>query len=144
MFLSDSSFFNTTSMQKLFKVSGFLFAIFIIYGGVNHFLQPDFYLPFVPGFLPFSKAIVYVSGILEIVFGIAYFIPIFRILGAWGIFLLMLLFLPIHILDCFVEAPAIGSKLAAYIRLPVQFVFVALAWKMKEMAKAAATSGGNT
>ena len=25
-----------------------IFAIFMIYGGVNHFLKPDMYLPFIP------------------------------------------------------------------------------------------------
>jgi uncharacterized membrane protein len=122
-------------MKKLFQILGFLFASFIIYGGVNHFLKPDFYLPFVPDFLPYARPIVYVSGIFEIVFGAAYFIPQFRTTGAWGILLLMLAFLPLHIMDVLIDAPAIGSKTAAYVRLPVQLLFIALSWKMKEMAK---------
>lgn len=123
-------------MQKLLQVLGFLFAAFIAFGGMQHFIKPDSYLPFVPSFLPFAKPIVYISGVLEIVFGVAYFIPKLRLIGAWGILILMLAFLPIHLMDVFADAPAIGSKTAAYVRLFVQFLFIALPWKMKEMAKA--------
>lgn len=122
-------------LNKIFKVLGFFFALFIIYGGVQHFLKPDFYLPFVPSFLPLPMPIIYGSGVLEIIFGIAYFIPKFRYIGAWGILILMLIFLPIHVLDVFMDAPSIGSKTAAYIRLPVQFLFIALSWKMVNMSK---------
>ena len=43
----------------------------------------------------------------------------------------MLLFLPIHISDVFSEAPAVGSHNAALIRLPVQFLLIFIAWKVK-------------
>lgn len=122
-------------LNKTFKVLGYIFALFITYGGVQHFLKADFYLPFVPSIFPFAMAIIYISGILEIVFGVAYSIPKFRLIGAWGILALMLVFLPIHAADIFLDAPAIGSKTAAYIRLPVQFLFIALSWKMVDIAK---------
>jgi uncharacterized membrane protein len=122
-------------LNKIFKILGFIFALFIAYGGVQHFLKTQFYLPFVPSILPFAMPIIYASGILEVVFGVAYFIPKYRLIGAWGIFILMLIFLPIHFADVFIDAPAIGSKTAAYVRLPVQFLFIALSWKMVNMAK---------
>lgn len=122
-------------LNKIFKVLGFIFALFIILGGVQHFLKAEFYLPFIPSFLPFAMLIIYISGILEVAFGVAYFIPKFRLIGAWGILVLMLIFLPIHVADVFLDAPAIGSKTVAYIRLPIQFLFIALSWKMVDMAK---------
>ncbi len=121
--------------NKIFQFLGFIFALFIIFGGVQHFLKPDFYLPFVPSFLPFSIPIIYFSGVLEIAFGIAYFIPKYRTLGAWGILTLMLIFLPIHVADIFLDNPAIGSKTAAYVRLAVQFLFILLSWQMLQKAK---------
>ncbi len=54
-----------------------------------------------------------------------------EIIGAWGILILMLLFLPIHISDVFSETPAVGSHNAALIRLPVQFLLIFIAWKVK-------------
>ena len=122
-------------LNKVFKVLGFIFARFIVYGGVQHFLEAEFYSPFVPSVFPFAMPIIYLSGILEVVFGVAYFIPKYRLIGAWGIFILMVVFLPIHLADVFIDAPAIGSKTAAYVRLPVQFLFIVLSWKMVDMAK---------
>jgi uncharacterized membrane protein len=119
------------TMKNVWVVARILFAIFIIFAGVQHFLKPEFYAVFVPSFLPFNTAIIYASGILEIILGIMLIIPKYAKQGAWGIFILMLIFLPIHVWDVFSANPAIGSQKAALIRLPIQFVFIALAWKLK-------------
>lgn len=119
-------------MKKLFwNIIKIILALFMIYGGVQHFVKPDFYLPFVPSFLPYPMAIIYISGIIEIVLGIALLLSKkYAKLGALGVLVLMILFLPIHIWDVFSETPAIGSHSAALIRLPIQFVLIALAWKV--------------
>ena len=41
-----------------------------------------------------------------------------------GIFILLILFLPIHIWDATTIKPAIGSKKLAYIRIPLQFLLM--------------------
>ncbi|MBD1262148.1 DoxX family membrane protein [Maribacter polysiphoniae] len=108
-----------------------LLAIFMVYGGIQHFVKPDFYIPFVPSFLPYAMVIVYISGLVEIVLGVALLLnKKYAKFGALGVLLLMILFLPIHIWDVFSENPAIGSHNAALIRLPVQFVLIALAGKV--------------
>lgn len=111
-----------------------LFAIFMAYAGIQHLINPNFYAPFVPAFLPFSMAIIYISGIVEILLGLMLLIPKYVKIGAYGIMLLMFAFLPIHIWDVFLDNPAIGSHQAALIRLPVQFIFIAIAWKIKSNA----------
>jgi uncharacterized membrane protein len=114
--------------MKIFKlILTYLFGAFMIFGGVNHFLKPAMYLPFVPDFLP-AEAINYLSGIAEIVCGLGVFIPKFRSWATLGILVMMLVFLPLHIWDVFKEKPAIGSHEATLIRLPVQFLFIAWAW----------------
>jgi uncharacterized membrane protein len=110
-----------------------LFAIFMFMGGVQHFLKPDFYIPFVPTFLPFTMAIIYLSGLVEIVLGLMLIFKKYARMAALGIFILMILFLPIHIWDVFADVPAIGSHKAALIRLPVQFLFMAIAWKIQQV-----------
>lgn len=123
------------NMKIFWIVVRVLFAFFMIFGGVQHFLKPDFYIPFVPSFLPFTTAIIYVSGIIEILLGILLFIPKYAKIGALGVLLLMLIFLPIHVWDVFSATPAIGSHEAALIRLPVQFLFIAIAWKIRDTLK---------
>jgi len=105
----------------------FLFGAFMIFGGVNHFLKPEMYYPFIPDFLP-QSFINLSSGVLEIVLGVGAFIPATRSKATMGIFILMILFLPLHIWDVFKEHPAIGSHLAAIIRVPVQFLFIFITW----------------
>jgi len=117
-------------MKQIFwNVIKIILALFIIYGGVQHFLKPDFYLPFVPSFLPYKMMIIYASGIVEIILGITLLLnQRYAKYGALGILFLMLLFLPIHIWDVFSETPAIGDHEAALIRLPIQFLLIALSW----------------
>jgi len=110
-----------------------LFALFMIMGGVQHFLKADFYLPFVPSFLPFPMTIIYVSGFVEIALGLLLLFRKYAKIAAVGIFMLMLLFLPVHIWDIITDTPAIGSHKAALIRLPLQFLFLAIAWKIKQV-----------
>ena len=122
-------------MKVVWIVLRVIFALFMIYAGIQHFVKPDFYIPFVPSFLPFTTAIIYASGILELLFGIMLLIPKYAQQGAMGILLLMLIFLPIHVWDVFSATPAIGSHKAALIRLAVQFLFIAIAWKLRNTAR---------
>lgn len=114
-------------MKNIKLILTFLFGAFMIFGGVNHFIKPDIYNAFIPEFLP-QKGINYLVGIIEIVLGIGVFIPRYRSLATLGILVMMLLFLPLHIIDVFKEFPAIGSHQAALIRLPIQFLFILWAW----------------
>jgi len=119
---------------KIWTAVRVLFAIFMIMGGVQHFIKPEFYLPFVPSFLPFPVAIIYLSGLIEIGLGLPLFFKTYTRAAALGIFILMLLFLPIHIWDVFSDTPAIGNHKAALTRLPFQFMFMAIAWKIKQVS----------
>ncbi len=108
-------------------------AIFMLYGGIQHFVATAFYWPFVPGFLPFKMAIIYISGFLEIAVGILLLFKKSQGVAAMALLVLMLVFLPIHIWDVFSETPAIGSTQAALVRLPVQLLFIAISWKLKKI-----------
>lgn len=114
-------------MKNLKLILTFLFGAFMIFGGVNHFIKPEMYAPFIPDFLP-SLAVNYLAGVVEIALGVGVFIPSYRFMATFGILIMMLVFLPLHIFDVFKENPAIGSHQAAIIRLPVQFLFIAWAW----------------
>jgi len=106
----------------------------MIYAGVQHFLKPDFFVPYVPKFLPLKMEIVYVSGVFEVLFGLLLFFKKYAKIAATGIFVLLLLFLPIHLWDVIAETPVIGSKTAAWIRFPIQFLLLFIIWKIKNNA----------
>lgn len=95
-------------------------------------MKPSFFNVFVPDFLIYKTTIIYLSGIIEVVLGIMLVIPKYSRVAATGILILMLIFLPIHIWDVFSDTPAIGSHKAALIRLPIQFVLIALAFKFRK------------
>ncbi|MCM4152376.1 DoxX family membrane protein [Arenibacter sp. N53] len=121
-------------MKLFWTILKILLALFMLYAGVQHFLKPTFYLSFVPPFLPFKMLVIYLSGILEIVLGVLLLLPTYAKLGATGILWLMIIFLPIHIWDVFLEQPAIGSHEAAMVRLPIQFIIIGMAWAVGKYA----------
>ena len=119
-------------MRVIFYViASILLAVLMMVSGIQHLWNPNFYMPFVPEFLPFPLAIVYLSGIVELLLGVVtlFLNQKYTKYGLLGIFFLMLIFLPLHIADAFREPPIIGSPNLAYIRLVIQFLLVWLSWK---------------
>lgn len=103
----------------------------MIGGGVNHFIRPNPYLKIIPQFFPVPLLIVYLSGLVEIALGAGLLLnKSLASKAAFGIFTLMIIFLPLHIWDMFRDTPAIGSHTLAYIRFPLQLLFIYLAYKV--------------
>ena len=114
--------------MRLFKiVVRFFLATILIISGIAHFMTPEMYLPFIPDFLP-KSLINLLAGGVEIILAVGIFVPAFSKRALQGILLLMIVFLPIHILDAFKENPAIGSKTAALVRIAIQLVLIYLPW----------------
>ena len=119
-------------MNLIYLVFIILLGLLLIAGGIAHFRIPGLSDPFIPDFLP--KDLVHIGvGVTELVLGVGIFIPQLRTQAAWGIFILMLCFLPLHALDLFREKPAIGSLKLAIIRIPFQFLFIYMAWYVAKM-----------
>ncbi|QDP86615.1 hypothetical protein FNJ88_01615 [Chryseobacterium sp. SNU WT5] len=99
--------------------------------GVYHLFNPEFYVPIVPSFLPFPLAIVYGSGMVELLLGVItlFLNHKYTKYGMLGIFILMVIFLPLHIADALKDQPVIGSHTVAYVRLVIQFLLIWLSWK---------------
>ena len=116
--------------MKVLKITFlYLLAFILISGGINHFAMPEYYNAFIPeGIDPIMAN--YFAGILEICLGVGLIILKSRRISALGITFLMIAFLPLHVIDVFVDEPAIGSKLMAYIRLPFQFLFIFWPWEI--------------
>lgn len=115
-------------MLYVHKGLRFMLGIFLILAGANHFLQPGFYIPIIPAFVPFKPFVIAASGWIEVLLGVGLFVPGIWRKADWGVVGLMIVFLPIHIFDLFREDPAVGTHQIAFIRLLVQGVFIAWAW----------------
>jgi len=111
-----------------------LLALFIIYAGVQHFVNPEFFLKVIPPFLmTIGYPIVYISGIIEITIGALMLTNKYQRIGALSFMWLMLFFLPLHIWDVFAANPFTGSQQNALIRLAMQFVLIGLPWKLQQL-----------
>jgi uncharacterized membrane protein len=121
------TFGNKTKMEIIKLILTFLFGIFMLGNGMYHFSKPETYFPFIPNFLP-KATINYLVAVIEILVGISVFIPQTRHFGGLIILIMMIAFLPIHIIDTFRQNPLIGTKQIAFQRLGLQLVFVLWAW----------------
>jgi uncharacterized membrane protein len=92
-----------------------------------HVIKPKLFRKFIPKFLP-KLAVNYIFGGLEFLLGMGLFFTETVKNAAIGIFLLLFLFLPIHIWDANKSRPAIGSKTVAFIRIPLQFLLMYAAY----------------
>jgi uncharacterized membrane protein len=114
-------------MDNLIIIFKIIFGIFLVYAGFMHFKKPKFFNGFIPNFLP-KLTVNYVFGFIEFVLGIGLFLNQTTKNAALGTFVLMLLFLPVHIWDLTKKRPAIGSKKLAIIRIPLQFLLMYCAY----------------
>ncbi len=104
-------------------------AVFFVVAGANHFLNPDFYVPMMPPYLPAHLELVYLSGVFEIFGGILVLVPRVRAMAGWGLVALLMAIFPanIHMAlspEQFPELPVF----AHYLRLPFQALFIAWAY----------------
>ncbi len=70
---------------------------FYLVAGVNHFVTPDFYLPLIPPFFTNPEWINILSGVAEVLLGLGVLYLPTRKRAAWGIFGMLLCFIPSHV-----------------------------------------------
>ena len=112
-------------------LSLFGLSVFFVYFGIDHFVNPDFYLSIMPPAFPLHAEAVYISGFFEILGGICVLIPSLRKLAGWGLIALLVSVYPANIYMAInPEAfPEISIGLL-YFRLPLQFLFIYWAYSI--------------
>ncbi len=120
-------------MRRLFRI---LLGIFFIAGGLAHFAQPETYLQMMPSILPAPLALIYVSGVFEILGGVGVLIQRTRRWAGIGLVALLVAVFPANVYMA-VEQIAIpglpSSPAALWGRLPIQIVFIAwVVWCTRE------------
>jgi uncharacterized membrane protein len=117
------------AMQKLRTLSAWVMGLAYIAAGITHFWHPDFYLKIMPPYLPSHGLLVDLSGVAEIVLGLLMLLPVTRKLAAWGIIVMLIVFMIVHI--HMVMSPQLFKDVPGYLlwlRIPLQFVLILWAY----------------
>ena len=115
-------------------ISIYIMCVFYIIVGIKHFQDPGWFVQIIPPILPYKYALVYISGLFEVLLGVLLMIPKFQSTAAKGLIILLICVYPANIYLAQTNGAALGiSPLIAWGRLPFQFVFIGLAyWHTKE------------
>ena len=125
-------------MNILKCISIYVMSILYIYVGIHHFIDTKSFLIIIPPYLQtIGLELIYLSGFFEIILGILLIIPKYRKIASYGIILLLIAVYPANIYLAFNEEPqnlmGISSFMASWVRLPLQFIFIGLAyWHSKD------------
>lgn len=93
-----------------------------ILAGIFHFIKPKMYMRIMPRYIPNHKAMVYLSGVAEIILGIGLCFAITQHLAIYGIITMLAAFLLVHFYMLSNEKAAAGiPKWVLVFRLPLQF-----------------------
>ena len=115
-----------------------ILAVFMVFAGANHFVAPATYDAMMPDVLPAHRALVYVSGVAEILGGLGLILPATRKLAAWGLIALFLAVFPANLNMAINGLPLGDNQLPSWAlwgRLPLQVVLIAWAyWFTREPA----------
>jgi len=104
-------------------------SVFFVIAGANHFLDPDFYLRMMPGYLPAHGFLVAVSGLTEMGLGVAVLAPSIRQKAGWGLIGFLVVVFPANLHMALSPAAFPSVPVAAlYLRLPVQGLFLFWTW----------------
>jgi len=110
----------------------YLLAATMLFTGTSHFRQPKVFVKIVPPFLPAPLALVYISGIFEILGGIGLLVPRVQTCAAWGLIALYIAVFPANVYMALKRIPF--GKLPTpqwmlWVRLPLQLVLIFWAYQ---------------
>jgi uncharacterized membrane protein len=103
-----------------------LLGVLMVLSGIAHFVSSETYLMMMPSYLPWHEGLVFISGVFEIVLGVAVFVPKYRSLAGWGLVALLIAVWPANI--WMATEGIVLSTTAAWVRVAFQAVFIYWAW----------------
>ncbi len=119
-------------MPRPRTVARYLLATAFAGAGVNHFVNPQFYLPLIPPPLPRPDLWNGLVGVAEISGGIGLLVPRLRTAATWGLIAMLVGLTWVHV-EMLVnpDRTAAGRAAPAWLlwgRLPMQGLLIAWAW----------------
>ena len=118
-------------MRIIKKISLIVLIVGYIAAGINHFRIPAFYISIIPAYLPYPQILYTLAGIFEIALGLMLIFAGTRKIAAWGIVLLLIVFIPVHTNMLSGHTNLNGTMVQpvwAWVRLFFQPVLIAWAW----------------
>ncbi|WP_299112515.1 hypothetical protein [uncultured Winogradskyella sp.] len=100
----------------------YIMAGIYVLAGIIHFIKPKMYMCIMPNYLPNHRALVYLSGIAEILLGIGLYFPVLKTVSIYEIITMLAVFLMVHFYMLSGEKASAGiPKWILLLRLPLQF-----------------------
>jgi uncharacterized membrane protein len=120
---------ESRGMNK-FKRAGLAFVfIWFFAGGIGHFAATDFFVSIVPPWVPSPRAMVYVSGMFELIGAFALLSARLRPWAGWGLLLLIVCVTPANLYMW--QHPQLFPKFPPAllsVRLLIQVLLIACVW----------------
>lgn len=108
----------------------YLMGILLVLAGMNHFRKPKLYERIVPSYIPAAGTVVMLSGVLEMVLGFMLMNKNSQTEAAWGIIIMLILFIPAHIYMLQNEKASLKlPKWVLILRLPLQLALIFWAYQ---------------
>ena len=105
------------------------FALFFFFAGLMHFIKVESFTAIVPPLLPFPKMIVWVTGVMEMIFAIGLLLPKYRKVSGFWLAPFLLAVLPANIYMAMYNIPmgdSDASPTALWVRVALQFPLIAV------------------
>lgn len=132
-------------MNRLTYISRWLFGLFFMAAGANHFVNTPFYVSIMPPYFPWPVALVYISGVAEIGLGGLLLFEGWSRLAAWGLIALLIAVFPANVhMALHPELYQWASPLGLWLRLSLQGLLIAWAyWYTRPHSVRAAAERGS-
>ena len=107
-------------------------ALLYVAAGINHFASTQVYMEIMPGYIPWHLFFVYLTGVMEIAFGILLLPRATRSAAAWMIIGLLIVVFPANVQMMLNDLHRHSPKLwITIVRLPLQVVLIWWAYSLK-------------
>ncbi|MEQ9097829.1 MAG: DoxX family protein [Imperialibacter sp.] len=107
----------------------YVMAVLYVLAGVNHFVNPTFYLRIIPPVLKYKQLINSVSGGAEIVFGVLLLTP-YRSTAAVAVIGLLIAVFPANVYHLMQKGAGMKVPIwGLWLRLPLQGLLIWWAWQ---------------
>jgi uncharacterized membrane protein len=107
-----------------------LMSALYVLAGINHLWKPDIYFKIIPSFLVYKDFINFMTGFLQILFGVSLLVYKYQVVAASSIIILLILIFPSNLYMVFNKNARLGIPLwLLLIRLPLQFMLIYWAYQ---------------